>query len=80
MQILLVSISLVCYVDSLLRRAHLLSSLVLVLAQNGVDQRKHRHLLEAAHALMTIGSLSCYFWVEVVSTSTYLIKIQPSTR
>ena len=33
-------------------------------AQNGVDERKHRHLLEAVHALMIVGSLPCYLSVD----------------
>lgn len=64
MQILLNSICLIRYVDSLLSRAHLLNSLVLV--------------LRVAHVLMIVNSLSPHFWVEVVSTTAYLINIPPS--
>jgi hypothetical protein len=46
-------------------------------AQNGVAERKHRHMLEMARALMIAASLPPYFWAETVSTSTYLIKLQP---
>ncbi|KAK1644698.1 hypothetical protein QYE76_062503 [Lolium multiflorum] len=48
-------------------------------AQNGVVERKHRHLLETARAMMIAASLPPHFWAEVVSISTYLINLQPST-
>jgi transposase InsO family protein len=44
-------------------------------AQNGMAERKHRHLLETARALMISTSLPPHFWAEVVSTATYLINI-----
>ena len=48
-------------------------------AQTVVADRKHRHLLEMARALMIAASLPPYFWAEAVSTSTCLINLQPST-
>ena len=47
-------------------------------AQNGVAERMHRHLLETARAMMIAASLPPHFWAEAVTTSTYLINIQPS--
>src|SRR4051812_45675928 len=41
-------------------------------ARNGVAERQHRHLLEMARALMITASLPPHFWVEAISTSTYL--------
>ena len=48
-------------------------------AQNGVAERKHRHLLETARAMMIAASLPPHCWDEAIPTATYLINIQPSS-
>jgi hypothetical protein len=47
--------------------------------QNEVAERKHRHLLETARALMIVSFVPHHFWTKTVSTATYLINIQPSS-
>jgi hypothetical protein len=46
-------------------------------AQKGVAERKHRHILETTRAMMIASSLPPHFWAEAISTSVYLINIQP---
>ncbi|PKU81649.1 Retrovirus-related Pol polyprotein from transposon TNT 1-94 [Dendrobium catenatum] len=46
--------------------------------QNGVAERKHRHLLELTRTLLLQASLPHRFWAESLSTANYLINRLPS--
>ncbi|KAA0036613.1 reverse transcriptase [Cucumis melo var. makuwa] len=42
--------------------------------QNGVVERKNRHLVEVAHSLMLFASLSSYLWGDAILTTAQLIN------
>ena len=45
--------------------------------QNGVAERKNRHLLEVARSLMFTMNVPNFLWGEAVKTATYLINHMP---
>ncbi|KAA0054163.1 Cysteine-rich RLK (RECEPTOR-like protein kinase) 8 [Cucumis melo var. makuwa] len=46
--------------------------------QNGVAERKNRHLLEVARSLMLSTSLPSYLWGDAILTAAHLINRMPS--
>ena len=46
--------------------------------QNGVAERKNRHILEVARSLMFSTNVPKFFWGEAVLTAAYLINRMPS--
>ena len=48
-------------------------------SQNGVAERKNRHLLETARALLFQMNIPKVFWADAVSTACFLINRMPSS-
>ncbi|CAH9079866.1 unnamed protein product [Cuscuta europaea] len=46
--------------------------------QNGVAERKHRHLLEITRTMLLQASIPSQFWVDAIFTAAYIINRLPS--
>ncbi|PKU77239.1 Retrovirus-related Pol polyprotein from transposon TNT 1-94 [Dendrobium catenatum] len=46
--------------------------------QNGVAERKHRHIISTTRTLLHTAALPMTFWLEAAQTAVYLINLMPS--
>ena len=47
--------------------------------QNGIAERKHRHIIETAHTLLLHANAPLKFWGDAVLTAGFLINRMPSS-
>jgi hypothetical protein len=50
------------------------------LQQNGIAERKNRHIVKITHAMLNENNLPNYFWAEVVATEIYIMNRTPTTE
>jgi transposase InsO family protein len=46
--------------------------------QNGVAERKNRHIVEVVYALMADKSMPHHYWAEAVTTTVYIMNRTPT--
>jgi len=47
--------------------------------QNGVTERKNKHIIEITRAMLNEKNLPNYFWVEAIVTIIYIVNQTPTT-
>jgi hypothetical protein len=47
--------------------------------QNGIAERKNRHIVEITRAMLNEKNLPNHFWAEMVSTAVYIMNQTPTT-
>ncbi len=47
--------------------------------QNGIAERKNKHIAEITRAMLNEKNLPNYFWAEVVATTIYIMNRTPTT-
>ncbi len=47
--------------------------------QNGVDERKNKHIAKVARALMVDKSMPHHYWAEAIVTAVYIMNRTPTT-
>ncbi|KAI0507419.1 hypothetical protein KFK09_013544 [Dendrobium nobile] len=48
--------------------------------QNGLVERKHRHIIETTRTLLHTAHIPLHFWLDTLLTAVYLINIMPSSN
>jgi hypothetical protein len=46
--------------------------------QNGVAERKNKHIVEIARAMLNEKNLPNYFWAEAITTTMYIMNRTPT--
>nr|CAN83877.1 hypothetical protein VITISV_014760 [Vitis vinifera] len=74
LSLLIISFALICICVALIFVWHVLT----LLSQNGIAERKHRHVIETGLTLMFHARVPLSLWVEAFSTVVFLINRLPS--
>ena len=77
-QIMVQNISILFLAIFFLKRAYFIKVRVQTPQQNGVSERKNRHLLEVARSLLFASNVPKRFWSDALLTAYFLINRMPS--